>query len=71
MNMSNASTENHPVICSLAEEMAKRPPSDWVLAMHEHFERTGSYRPEDLYRLLGDQNKGVSMDGKCPFMESE
>jgi len=55
-------------IPSLAEEMAKQPPSDWVLAMHEHFERTGSYRPEDLNRLLGDPNKGVSMDGTCLFM---
>ena len=53
---------------SLAEELAKLPPSKWVLEMHEHFERTGSYRPEDLFRLLGDPNKHVDMDGHCPFM---
>lgn len=36
------------------EEAAKSPPSNEVRKALEHFERTGSYRKEDLRRLLGD-----------------
>ena len=39
----------------------KIPPAEWVLAMIEHRRRTGSYRPEDLRRLLGDPNKSVEV----------
>ena len=37
------------------------PPADWVRAMIEHFQRTGSYRPEDLRRLLGNPNRAVEV----------
>ena len=33
----------------------------WLNEMREHYARTGTYRPEDIARLLGDQTKGVSM----------
>ena len=37
------------------------PPADWVRAMIDHYQRTGSYRPEDLRRLLGDPNRPVEV----------
>lgn len=33
---------------------------EWVTSMHEHYSRTGSYRTEDLDRVLGDPRKQVS-----------
>jgi hypothetical protein len=36
-------------------------PADWVRAMIDHYQRTGSYRPEDLRRLLGDPNRAVDV----------
>jgi hypothetical protein len=32
---------------------------EWVIAMHEHFQRTGYYRAEDLQRVLGDPRESV------------
>lgn len=40
------------------------PPAPWVVDMIRHFQRTGSYRPEDLRRLLGDPNRSVEV-GPC------
>jgi hypothetical protein len=37
------------------------PPADWVRAMIEHYRLTGTYRPEDLRRLLGDPNRAVEV----------
>jgi hypothetical protein len=34
--------------------------SEWAKEMQMHFARTGSYRPEDLQRVLGDPLQGVS-----------
>ena len=34
---------------------------DWIRKMKEDYIRTGTYRPEDLRRLLGDPTKGVEM----------
>jgi hypothetical protein len=34
--------------------------AEWVKDMQLHFARTGTYRPEDLQRLLGDPMQGVS-----------
>jgi hypothetical protein len=34
---------------------------EWVRKMIEHYWQTGTYRPEDLQRLLGDPNKGVEV----------
>jgi hypothetical protein len=35
------------------------PPAEWVREMIEHYRRHGSFRPEDLRRLLGDPKTGV------------
>lgn len=37
------------------------PPADWVQDMVKHYHRTGSYRPQDLRRLLGDPNQAVEV----------
>ncbi len=37
------------------------PPADWIRAMVAHYQHTGSYRPEDLRRLLGDPNRAVEV----------
>jgi len=34
--------------------------ADWVRAMQRHYNETGTYRTEDLERLLGDPMRGVS-----------
>ncbi len=36
----------------------------WLVDMHDHYAETGTYRPEDLERVLGDQTKGVSMGAR-------
>jgi hypothetical protein len=33
----------------------------WVKSAQEHFQRTGSYRPEDLFRLIGDPRESVEV----------
>ena len=37
----------------------------WVREMKEHYEKTGTYRPRDLQRLLGDPSKGVEMGSRA------
>jgi hypothetical protein len=44
--------------CALLDQA---PPPDWVVAMIEHYQRTGTYRSEDLRRLLGDPTKGFEL----------
>jgi hypothetical protein len=41
--------------------LRQAPPPEWVREMIDHYRRTGSYRPEDLERLLGDPNKRVEV----------
>ena len=41
--------------------LAQAQPPEWVRRMIEHYQRTGTYRPEDLRRLLGDPTKGVEV----------
>lgn len=36
-------------------------PADWVRRMVEDYWRTGTSRPDDLNRLLGDPTKGVEV----------
>lgn len=36
-------------------------PSEWVTQMHDHFGKTGTYRGEDLQRVLGDPRKSVGV----------
>ena len=44
------------------EELLTQPhPPEWVRRMIDHYQRTGTYRPEDLRRLLGDPTKGVEV----------
>jgi hypothetical protein len=33
----------------------------WVREMHDHFRRTGFYRPSDLKRVLGDPRESVEV----------
>jgi len=43
------------------ERLQKAPPAEWVRKMIEHYHRTGSFRPQDLRRLLGDPTEGVEV----------
>ena len=38
--------------------------ADWVRKMKDYFAKTGTFRAEDLGRLLGDQTKGVEMGSR-------
>ena len=46
----------------LSELLFETPGPEWLEDMIAHYQQTGAYRPEDLYRLLGDINEGVSGD---------
>jgi hypothetical protein len=35
------------------------PPAPWVRQMVDYYRRTGTLRPQDLRRLLGDPNRAV------------
>jgi len=37
------------------------PEAPWIRRMRAHYTKTGSYRPQDLKRLLGDLKKRVTM----------
>jgi hypothetical protein len=41
------------------------PTADWVRDMIDHYRRTGSYRPRDLRRLLGDPSRAVEVGPKA------
>jgi hypothetical protein len=45
----------------LRTALEQMPPPEWLVKMIEHHRRTGTYRPEDLRRLLGDPSKGVAL----------
>jgi len=45
----------------LRELLERTPPPQWLSDMIDHYRRTGSYRPEDLRRVLGDPTKGVTV----------
>jgi hypothetical protein len=34
-------------------------PGDWVEEMHRHYQETGTYRAEDIRKVLGDPIEGV------------
>jgi len=43
-------------------DIAKRVgPPNWVIEMHEHYNKYGFFRAGDVRRVLGDPCKGVSM----------
>ena len=41
--------------------LAEQPVPAWVREMQEHYRKTGTYRPADLRRLLGDPTRSVDM----------
>lgn len=43
----------------LEKLLRSEEPPLWVREMIEHHRKTGSYRPQDLRKLLGDPAKGV------------
>ena len=45
----------------MKDRLGKLPEPEWIRKMREHYTKTGSYRPEDLRRLLGDPTHGVEM----------
>ena len=45
----------------LSKRLANTPEARWIRQMRDHYAKTGSYRPEDLLRLLGDPKRGVEM----------
>jgi hypothetical protein len=49
------------------ERLSKLPEPPWVREMKANYAETGTYRPEDLRRVLGDPTRGVEM----PVKESE
>jgi hypothetical protein len=44
--------------------------AEWVRDMQEHFSKTGSYRAEDLQRVLGDPRKGVGAESSLPLLSA-
>lgn len=44
------------------EFLEEAQPAEWVREMIDHYHRTGTYRSEDLWRLLGDPVKGVEAE---------
>jgi len=53
----------------IKERLAKLPEPDWVRKMKQHYARTGTYRPEDLRRVLGDPRRGVEMSPRASVPE--
>jgi hypothetical protein len=41
---------------------------EWMRGMFEHFNETGTYRAEDIQRVLGDPRQGVQIP-TAPSME--
>ena len=41
--------------------LEQMPPAKWVQEMIDYYHRTGTCRPEDLRRLMGDPAKGVEV----------
>jgi hypothetical protein len=45
----------------IQERLRQLPAAKWVQDMVEHYRRTGSFKPQDLRRLLGDPNQAVEV----------
>lgn len=55
----DSETPKTPSTADIRARLLKMPPAEWVRRMVEHHRRTGTYRTQDLRRLLGDPNKRV------------
>lgn len=44
---------------SMAQLLRAADPPEWIQRMWRDYATTGTYRAEDLRRLLGDQRRGV------------
>jgi hypothetical protein len=53
---------------ALQERFQHLPPPDWIRAMIDHYRRTGTYRAQDLRRLLGDPTQGVEVGSDASFV---
>lgn len=49
---------------SLQEHMESLPVPEKVRRAIEHYNRTGTFRPEELRRVLGPPNQGISMGSR-------
>ncbi len=46
------------------------PEADWVREMREYLADTGTLRPEDIQRILGDPSQGVDMPRKPDCLDA-
>jgi hypothetical protein len=46
------------------DRLARLPEPQWVREMKEHYARTGTYRAEDLRRVLGDPTRSVTVPAR-------
>ena len=44
------------------KDKSRAPDPQWVEDMHAHYRETGTYRPSDLQRVLGDPLQSVQID---------
>jgi hypothetical protein len=57
----NLETPNVDVRRRWQEFTSQAEPPEWVRKRIDYYWQTGTYRPEDLQRLLGDPTKGVEV----------
>lgn len=50
---------NQDEIEQALRDLQNSPPPEWLIEMIEYYRRTGSFRPEDVRRLMGDPSKGL------------
>jgi hypothetical protein len=53
----------------IRERLARLPEPEWVREMKEHYAKTGTYRAEDVRRVLGDPRRGVEMSPRASVPE--
>ena len=46
---------------SLSEQLRRLPESDLICWLRKEYHRTGTYRIEDLYRILGDPGRVITI----------
>ena len=45
----------------MRERLLSAPEPEWVRKMKQHYAKTGTFRAEDLRRLLGDPKRGFEV----------